>query len=83
MGLKRNYSECDVEALLSVIPMLVFNVLVQVLHAIQVAEKLEKPGLKDIFTDVYDVPPSNLREQDKSLRHAVGNHREEYPNFQF
>lgn len=55
----------------------------EVLHAIQVAEKLEKPSLKDIFTDVYDVPPSNLRDQERSLRQTVGRHTKEYPHFQF
>lgn len=44
-----------------------FGVL-QVLHAVQVAESEEKPQIKELFTDVYDVPPSNLREQEMSLR---------------
>lgn len=55
----------------------------QVLHAIQVAEKVEKPTLKEIFTDVYDVPPSNLRAQEKSLRQTVERHSQDYPHFQF
>ncbi|KAK7282311.1 hypothetical protein RIF29_10983 [Crotalaria pallida] len=36
----------------------------QLLHAIQVAENVEKPPIEDIFSDVYDVPPSNLHEQE-------------------
>ncbi|XP_057770068.1 2-oxoisovalerate dehydrogenase subunit alpha 2, mitochondrial-like [Salvia miltiorrhiza] len=55
----------------------------EVLNAIQVAEKAEKPGLREIFTDVYDVPPSNLRDQEKSLRQTVQRHQRDYPHFQF
>lgn len=54
----------------------------EVLNAIQVAENVEKPGLKEIFTDVYDVPPSNLVEQEKSLRETIERHRQDYsPRF--
>ncbi|KAH6765462.1 thiamine diphosphate-binding fold superfamily protein [Perilla frutescens var. hirtella] len=55
----------------------------EVLNAIQVAEKMEKPGLREIFTDVYDVPPSNLRDQERSLRRTVERHQQDYPHFQF
>lgn len=55
----------------------------EVLNAIQVAEKVEKPALQEIFTDVYDVPPSNLRDQEKSLRRTVEKHQQDYPHFQF
>lgn len=51
----------------------------EVLHAIQVAEKIEKPGLEEIFLDVYDVPPSNLCYQEKSLRETVEKHQQDYP----
>ncbi|GAB2219709.1 hypothetical protein Droror1_Dr00007346 [Drosera rotundifolia] len=44
------------------------NVRKQVLAAIQAAEKLEKPALAELFTDVYEVAPSNLREQERLLR---------------
>ncbi|GFY80198.1 thiamin diphosphate-binding fold (THDP-binding) superfamily protein [Actinidia rufa] len=37
------------------------------LDAIQVVEKVEKPPTADIFADVYDVPPSNLRKQERLL----------------
>ncbi|XP_073018497.1 2-oxoisovalerate dehydrogenase subunit alpha 2, mitochondrial-like isoform X2 [Primulina eburnea] len=51
----------------------------EVLHAIQVAEKIEKPGLEEMFSDVYDVPPSNLCYQEKSLRETVEKHQKDYP----
>ncbi|KAL1538974.1 3-methyl-2-oxobutanoate dehydrogenase (2-methylpropanoyl-transferring) [Salvia divinorum] len=54
----------------------------EVLNAILVAEKTEKPGLGEIFTDVYDFPPSNLRDQEKSLRQTVERHQRDYPHFQ-
>lgn len=52
----------------------------QLLHAIQVAEKAEKPPVADIFTDVYDVPPSNLHEQEKLLRETIRRHPRDYPS---
>ncbi|CDP04673.1 unnamed protein product [Coffea canephora] len=51
----------------------------QVLHAIQVAEQVEKPPVADIFTDVYDAPPSNLHEQETTLVEAIEKHPKEYP----
>lgn len=51
----------------------------QVLHAIQNAEKVEKPTIGEIFTDVYDVPPSNLSDQEKSLRETIEGHPQDYP----
>ncbi|XWS23647.1 hypothetical protein CRYUN_Cryun28dG0032900 [Craigia yunnanensis] len=39
----------------------------QLFQAIQVAEKTEKPPLTEFFADVYDLPPSNLLEQEKQL----------------
>ncbi|XP_054820518.1 2-oxoisovalerate dehydrogenase subunit alpha 2, mitochondrial isoform X1 [Prosopis cineraria] len=51
----------------------------QLLQAIQVAEKEEKPPLAEIFSDVYDVPPSNLREQEKWLRETIKKHPQDYP----
>ncbi|KAG2716221.1 hypothetical protein I3760_03G113300 [Carya illinoinensis] len=56
------------------------SVRTQLLHAIQVAEKLEKPPVADIFTDVYDVPPSNLREQEKLLKETIKRHPQDYPS---
>lgn len=52
----------------------------QLLDAIQVAERTEKPPLVDIFTDVYDVPPSNLSEQEKWLRETIKIHPQDYPS---
>ncbi|KAF3440606.1 hypothetical protein FNV43_RR18890 [Rhamnella rubrinervis] len=52
----------------------------ELLHAIQVAEKVEKPPVADIFTDVYDVPPSNLRVQEKLLRETIERHPQDYPS---
>ena len=51
----------------------------QVLQAIQVAEKQEKPPIKDVFTDVYDVSPANLQEQEVSIRETVRKHPQDYP----
>ncbi|CAI9755856.1 unnamed protein product [Fraxinus pennsylvanica] len=51
----------------------------QLLNAIQVAEKTEKPQLAEMFSDVYDNLPSNLHEQEKSLRETIKRHRQDYP----
>ncbi|GAV65436.1 E1_dh domain-containing protein [Cephalotus follicularis] len=51
----------------------------QLLHAIQVAEKVEKPPVADLFSDVYDVTPSNLYEQEKLLRENIERHPQDYP----
>ncbi|KAL6515481.1 hypothetical protein OROHE_018515 [Orobanche hederae] len=51
----------------------------KVMHAIQVADRTEKPALKDLFTDVYDCVPSNLREQEKSLRETIKRHQQDFP----
>ncbi|XP_074308609.1 2-oxoisovalerate dehydrogenase subunit alpha 2, mitochondrial-like [Silene latifolia] len=51
----------------------------QVLNAIQVAEKLEKPPVADLFSDVYDVQSPNLKEQERCLRETITAHRKEYP----
>lgn len=54
--------------------------LAQLLHAIQVAGKAEKPPVTDMFTDVYDVPPSNLQEQQKLLKETIKRHPQDYPS---
>ncbi|KAK6114954.1 hypothetical protein DH2020_007223 [Rehmannia glutinosa] len=51
----------------------------QVLNAIQVADKTEKPSLEELFTEVYDRVPPNLREQEKSLRETVKRHQQDFP----
>ncbi|XP_042513650.1 2-oxoisovalerate dehydrogenase subunit alpha 2, mitochondrial-like [Macadamia integrifolia] len=52
----------------------------ELLHAIQVAEKVVKPPLSDLFTDVYDCPPSNLCEQERLLRETIERHPQDYPS---
>ncbi|KAK8552317.1 hypothetical protein V6N13_120727 [Hibiscus sabdariffa] len=52
----------------------------QLLEAIQVAEKAEKPPLSEMFRDVYDYPPSNLEEQEKHLRETISRHPSDYPS---
>lgn len=59
---------------------MMFSFLVQLLQAIQNAEKTEKPALGELFADVYDAPPSNLREQETELREAVKRHPKDYPS---
>lgn len=56
------------------------NVRKEVLQAIQVAEKAEKPPLTDLFTDVYDIPSTNLIEQERLLREMVNKYPKEYPS---
>ncbi|MCD7456167.1 hypothetical protein HAX54_030782 [Datura stramonium] len=55
------------------------NIRKQVLQAIQVAEKTEKPPIKDVFTDVYDVSPANLQEQEIFIRETIKRHPQDYP----
>jgi len=50
------------------------------MHAIQVAEKAQKPPLGDLFTDVYDQLPSNLEEQERLLRKSIEKHPKDYPS---
>ncbi|XP_022768045.1 2-oxoisovalerate dehydrogenase subunit alpha 1, mitochondrial-like [Durio zibethinus] len=52
----------------------------QLLQAIQVAEKTEKPPLTELFSDVYDHPTSNLQEQEKQLRETISRHPKDYPS---
>ncbi|KAF7047802.1 hypothetical protein CFC21_056671 [Triticum aestivum] len=55
------------------------NVRQELLQAIQVAERMPKHGLAELFTDVYDQMPSNLREQERSLLDTIKKHPAEYP----
>ncbi|XP_064484800.1 2-oxoisovalerate dehydrogenase subunit alpha, mitochondrial-like [Ornithodoros turicata] len=51
----------------------------QVMQAIQMAEKVDKPAVQEMFTDVYkDMPPS-LQEQMKLLLNHVEEYKEHYP----
>ncbi|XP_065874492.1 2-oxoisovalerate dehydrogenase subunit alpha 2, mitochondrial-like [Euphorbia lathyris] len=51
----------------------------QVLNAIQVAERVEKPPIGDAFSDVYDVLPSNLCEQQNCLRDTMKRYPQDFP----
>lgn len=63
----------------SIFHLLVTPFLLQLMNAIQEAEKVEKPPVGDLFTDVYDVTPSNLRDQEKLLRESIKRHPQDYP----
>ncbi|XP_072969269.1 2-oxoisovalerate dehydrogenase subunit alpha 2, mitochondrial isoform X1 [Typha angustifolia] len=52
----------------------------EILQAIQIAERVEKPPLSELFTDVYDQIPANLCEQEKSLRDTIKKHPGDYPS---
>nr|XP_043610495.1 2-oxoisovalerate dehydrogenase subunit alpha 2, mitochondrial-like [Erigeron canadensis] len=52
----------------------------QLSQAIQNAERVEKPPVRDMFTDVYDVVPQNLTEQEAFLRQTIKKHAQEYPS---
>ncbi|KAJ0973152.1 hypothetical protein J5N97_021111 [Dioscorea zingiberensis] len=56
------------------------NVRKELMQAIQIAERLEKPPINELFTDVYDQVPSNLCKQEKSLREIIKKHPEDYPS---
>ncbi|WVZ88761.1 hypothetical protein U9M48_035237 [Paspalum notatum var. saurae] len=51
----------------------------ELLQAIQVAERMPKPPVAELFTDVYDQIPSNLREQERLLRDTIMKHPAHYP----
>lgn len=52
----------------------------QLVEIIGEAEKLEKPPIRDLFTDVYDTPPSNLVEQRRQLVETVRRNPGCYPS---
>ncbi|KAK1413371.1 hypothetical protein QVD17_35143 [Tagetes erecta] len=52
---------------------------IQVKQAIDEAEKEEMSPLRDMFTDVYDVLPSNLMEQETKLREIIQKHPKDFP----
>lgn len=56
------------------------SVMKQLLQAIQVAEKTEKPRISEMFTDVYEETPPNLKEQEKLLRESMSRHSKDYPS---
>ena len=54
--------------------------MVQVIAAMQDAGPRRKPALSNLFTDVYDTVPSNLRKQEEQLRESVTRHPRDYPS---
>ena len=51
----------------------------QVMQALSSADKALKPPVKDMFTDVYDKPPSRLRRQHQECMNHVAKYQHEYP----
>lgn len=51
----------------------------QLLHAIQVADRKEKPAIEELFSDVYYEKPQNLEEQQRSLKEAIKRCPQDYP----
>ncbi|XP_074263688.1 2-oxoisovalerate dehydrogenase subunit alpha 1, mitochondrial-like isoform X1 [Silene latifolia] len=51
----------------------------EMISAIQMAEKIEKPAVMELFTDVYDEPTKDLNEQEKWLRESIRRHPKDYP----
>ncbi|CAM6042289.1 unnamed protein product [Sphagnum compactum] len=52
----------------------------EVLAAIRTAGSLKKPSLSNLFTDVYDLVPSNLKHQEEEIRATVSRHGSDYPS---
>lgn len=53
---------------------------IQLLQAVQIAEKTEKPSIEGLFSDVYDHLPSNLQEQEEQLRETIRRYPKDYPS---
>ena len=51
----------------------------EVLKAFQKAEKLKKPPVHCLFTDVYDEMPWHLREQEQQLKDLLAKYPQQYP----
>eukprot|EP00245_Coleochaete_scutata_P013084 TRINITY_DN521_c0_g1_i1.p1 TRINITY_DN521_c0_g1~~TRINITY_DN521_c0_g1_i1.p1 ORF type:complete len:463 (-),score=57.10 TRINITY_DN521_c0_g1_i1:1107-2495(-) len=51
----------------------------EVLAALEGAEKMLKPPLSDLYTDVYDVVPPNLVAQEEMIRKIVAKFPDDYP----
>ena len=56
-----------------------YKLILQMMLAIQVAEKLDKPPVVDLYTDVYNILPPNLQEQERLLRETIKAHPQAYP----
>lgn len=51
----------------------------EVLAAVKVAEKIDKPPVEDLITDVYDEPPTLLKAQLAELKVHIKKYPEAYP----
>ncbi|KAI5055615.1 hypothetical protein GOP47_0029581 [Adiantum capillus-veneris] len=51
----------------------------QMMSALQNAESRKKPGLSNLFEDVYDVVPQNLKDQEQQTRAIVRKFTKDYP----
>lgn len=51
----------------------------EIMTAIVKAEKLLKPNIRDLFTDVYEEFPEHLKEQYQDLVKHVSDYKEHYP----
>ncbi|WDE00987.1 thiamine pyrophosphate-dependent dehydrogenase E1 component subunit alpha [Thalassomonas actiniarum] len=51
----------------------------EVLAAVKVAEKIEKPELQEMVNDVYDVPPKHLQDQLDALAEHIKKYPDAYP----
>ena len=52
------------------------NLRKEILQAFSKAEKAKKPPIKDLFTDIYEEPSEDLKEQMAELKNIL----ERYPN---
>ena len=51
----------------------------EVLAALKVAEKVEKPSLESLVTDVYDTVPQHLEKQMEELKTHIRKYPDAYP----
>ncbi|WDE03467.1 thiamine pyrophosphate-dependent dehydrogenase E1 component subunit alpha [Thalassomonas viridans] len=51
----------------------------EVLAAVKVAEKIDKPELQEMVNDVYDVPPKHLQDQLDALAEHIKKYPDAYP----
>ena len=52
----------------------------QILKAFQAAEKIPKPSLEDMFTDVYDEKTPQIKLQEQELHRLMKEYPEHYVN---
>ncbi|KAH7315777.1 hypothetical protein KP509_21G064900 [Ceratopteris richardii] len=52
----------------------------QMMSVLHNAESKKKPGLSNLFEDVYDVIPQNLKEQEQETQAIVGKYPKDYPS---